>query len=449
MRILLVQLADIGDLILTTPALHALREAQPDAHLTLLTTTHSAPVVEGAGLVDTIVTLDQTAFDRATAALRPGNLRRLFGLGRCDVVVYFHHFTLRAGTLKYALIALATGATRRIGLDNGHGWFLTERLPDGGFGAKHQAQYWLDLVSLLGADPTPRPAQVARETYPLDSESPKRVVIHAGGGAYNTARRWNPESFAAVGNALHETHGAQIILVGAQGDDSAAVQPALQDPPLDLTGQTTLPQLADVIAQADLFISAESGVMHLASAVGTPVIALFGPGNAEAWGPWNPGGQIVILRSAPECSPCSYVGHDLGLRDGCPARTCMRMIPPAQVIQAASAILKGQSAAVPPPPPSRSLAWKNRIRILGLPVDALTFDGWLELIEQWVNHSRQLETGPEIHHVCTINPEFMMIAQQDPNFRHILQRADLCVPDGVGLLWAARQLGSPLPQRVT
>ena len=115
-----------------------------------------------------------------------------------------------------------------------------------------------------------------------------------------------------------------------------AVQAAMKTEALDITGcRHKLPQLANVIASADLFIGAESGVMHLAAAVGTPVIAIFGPGNPDAWGPWNPDGKVAVLRSAPECSPCSYVGHEVGLRDGCPARTCMRLITPAQVITAA------------------------------------------------------------------------------------------------------------------
>ncbi len=458
MRILLVQLADIGDLVLTTPALHALREAQPDAHLTLLTTVHSAPVVEGTGLVDTIITFDQTALNRATAILRPANLRRIFSLGRCDVVVYFHHFTLKAGTLKYALIGLATGAKRRIGLDNGSGWFLTERLPDGGFGAKHQAQYWLDLVGLLGADNRPRPAQAAQKNYPLPETQQRRVVIHAGSGSYSTARRWNPEHFAAVADRLYQEHDAQIILVGGSNDDSAAVQAALHTEALDLTGRTSLPELASVIAQADVFIGAESGVMHLAAA-GTPVVSIFGPGNPDAWGPWTPGGQSIILRSAPECSPCSYVGHGVGLRDGCPARTCMRMVTPDQVVVAAKSILHNEfGGARPVMPELHSPALPNRIRVLGLPVDAITYADWLDLIDQWItkvpsDSPRHAGEGPGVraipYHVCTINPEFIIIAQRDPNFFNILSRADLCVPDGIGLLWAARHLHTPLPQRVT
>ncbi len=158
-RILLVQLADIGDLILTTPALAALRAAHPGARLTLLTSAHAAPVVAGAGLVDAIITLDRRGFNSSWALLRPANLRRLAGIGRCDTVVYFHHFTLRAGTLKFALIALAARARRRVGLDNGRGWFLTDRLPDPGF-EQHQARCWLDLVALLGADAAARPAVI-------------------------------------------------------------------------------------------------------------------------------------------------------------------------------------------------------------------------------------------------------------------------------------------------
>jgi N-acetylglucosaminyldiphosphoundecaprenol N-acetyl-beta-D-mannosaminyltransferase len=289
----------------------------------------------------------------------------------------------------------------------------------------------------------PGQQQVARDTFDLEPTAARRVVIHAGSGAYSLARRWDPEKFAQVADALQTEDQAQVILVGGQNDDSAAVQAAMQTVPLDLTGQTTLPQLADLIAQADVFIGAESGVMHLAAAAGTPVLAIFGPGNAAAWGPWQPEGQSVVLRSAPVCSPCSYVGHAVGLRQGCPARTCMRMVHPDTVLTAVRALLHGQTVAAIHPVNSAAASFPRRIRILDLPVDAITYADWLELIDRWVND------GARVHHVCTINPEFIMIAQQDSNFRNILNRADLCVPDGVGLLWAARYQDTPLPQRVT
>lgn len=443
MRILLVQLADIGDLVLTTPAIHALREAHPQAHLTLLTTSHSAPLVENTDLINEIITFDRKQFNSSTAFFRPGNLRQVLGLrenGRYDVVVFFHHFTLKLGTLKFALIALASGAKQRIGLQNGNGWFLTESIPDGGFGAKHQAQYWLDLVGLMGAKTTRRPQKITQTAYTENLHAPY-VVIHPGSGGYSLARRWDATKFATIADALHTKHGLRIVLVGGKNDDTAAVQAAIQSEAVDLTGKTTLAELAGVIAGAALYIGADSGVMHIAASTGTPIVAIFGPSNHNAWSPWTLNSHAVIIRSGVECSPCSYVGHGIGLREGCPARTCMKLVTVEQVLSGAENILNearpAESTDKPPTPPQHT-----RIRILGLPVDAITYAQWLDLIDQWVHSG-------EPHHVCTTNPEFMMIARRDPNFYNILQRADLCVPDGVGLLWAAKHIGHPIPQRVT
>jgi heptosyltransferase-2 len=267
-RYLIVQLADIGDLILSTPALAALREARPDAHIALLTTAHSAPVIEGVGLADEIIMLDRRQFNSSTALFRPANLRRLLALrkGRYHMVMYFHHFTLRLGTVKFALIAWCAGAKRRIGLDNGNGWFLTERLFDAGFGAKHEAQHWLVLVGLLGADTSARPAKIGidisrggSQTLPHKADGHSRVVIHAGSGGYSKARRWDAEKFAQVADRLHEELDAQIVLVGTADDDGARVRAAMRAEPVDLIGKTTLRELAGVMQASDLFIGADSG----------------------------------------------------------------------------------------------------------------------------------------------------------------------------------------------
>lgn len=446
-RILLVQLADIGDLILTTPALTALREARPDAHLTLLTSAHAAPILEGTGLVDAILTLERQQMNSSAAFFRPANLRRLWRLRGApfEAAVFFHHFTLRLGTFKFALIAWMSGARRIIGLDQGNGWFLTERVQDEGFGARHQAQYWLDLAARLGADPSPRPARAAfSEVLPaaLPPTRARRVVIHPGSGGYSLARRWDAAQFAAVADKLHQEDGVEIVLVGGHSDGAEAVRAAMRSEALDLSGKTSLGELAAVIRSADLFIGADSGVMHLAAAVGTPVVAIFGPSNADAWGPWTPEGRSWVVRSGVECSPCSYVGHGIGLREGCAARTCMRLVSVGQVLAAARALLHPvDEVKAAPRSPLKEHA-RERLHILRLPVDAITYAGWLERIGEWVKSGQP-------HHVCTINPEFIMIAQRDANFANILRRADLCVPDGVGLLWAARYLGQPLPERVT
>jgi N-acetylglucosaminyldiphosphoundecaprenol N-acetyl-beta-D-mannosaminyltransferase len=290
-----------------------------------------------------------------------------------------------------------------------------------------------------------------------------RVAIHAGSGGYSVARRWDADKFAAVADALHDEYGAELVLVGGKGDDTAALKAAMRAPARDLSGQTTLNELAGVLATCNLFIGADSGVMHIAAAVGVPVVAIFGPSNADAWHPWTPGGRHIVVSSRPECAPCSYVGFSVGLRNGSEARTCMRMVTPAHVLSAARALLPPPptpspfnserekhsiSAASSAPSPSSESARGARLHILGTPVDALTYDDWLRRIGAWVRE-RRADNTIRAQHVCTTNPEFIMIAQGDPNFFNILNRAALCVPDGVGLLWAARRLGKPLPARVT
>ncbi|MCC6614401.1 MAG: WecB/TagA/CpsF family glycosyltransferase [Anaerolineae bacterium] len=460
-RLLIVQLADIGDLVLSTPALAALREAHPDAHITVLTTAHAAPILAHTNLADEILLFDKHTFDSAKALLKPPNFWRAVQLawrlrqGHYDTALVFHHFSTRFGALKFAALVWSAGCRRILGLENGNGFFLTERLPDEGFGARHQAQYWLDLAGLTGAATTPRPAvigmseddrqwaagalaDVARSGAPL-------IAVHAGSGGYSHARRWDAAHFAEVADTLAQGHKAQIVLVGGKNDDSGAVKAAMHAPAHDLSGQTTLAQLAAVLEQCDLFVGADSGVVHIATAAGCDVVAIFGPSNHLAWAPWTPNGHHRIVRSAPECSPCSYVETIVGLREGCPARTCMRMVTTEHVIAAADDILNGSETDSPPPPIIPHTQRANRLKMLGIPVDAITYAEWFELIDAWVHDT----ADTRCRHVCTVNPEFIMIAQDDVNFRNILRRADLCIPDGVGLLWAARQQGTPLPERVT
>ncbi len=446
-RLLLAQLADIGDLVLTTPALAALREAYPQAAIDLLASEHALPVVP-PGLIDAAIPLKRGG-SAGRSFYSPANLRLIFSLRRrkYDTVLFFHHFTLRAGVFKFWLIAKACGAKRVVGLKNHNIGFLTNSIDDAGFGALHQAQYWLELVGLLGASREPRPAQVRREPLAGRMTSVRdkpRVVLHTGSGGYSRARRWPAERFAEVACQLSESHEAEIVLVGSREDEPGIAEQLADVNTMDLVGRTTLPQLADLIAGADLFIGADSGVMHIAAATGTPVVSIFGPSNADAWRPWAIGAQATVLRSGVECSPCSYIGHYIGARGGCAARTCMKLVTVEQVTDAARRVLdKEHSPTVDFSASPPTLERDKRLRILDVPVDSITYQTWLLEIDRWIR------AGGRARHVCTVNPEFIMIAQRDPIFFAILQRAAICVPDGVGLLWASRFLGAPLPERVT
>src|SRR5262245_1640369 len=124
----------------------------------------------------------------------------------------------------------------------------------------------------------------------------------------------------------------------------------------------------------------------------------------------------------------------------------MKMVTKQQVLMAARGMLRDEPLPSLQGFPFDSRAgrdWRDRIQILGLPVDKLSYRQWLNLIDKWVR------TSNRVHHVCTVNPEFMVIAQSDVLFATILKRADLCIADGVGLLWAAKRLQTPLPERLT
>lgn len=475
---MVVKLADIGDVLTATPALRALRASYPAARIDLLTTPLAATVAP-ASLVDEVLTAPRALVRTARDA--PALARLLLRLrgGRYDSVLFLHHLTLRSGAAKYRLLAAAAGAANLAGLDNGRGGWLTHPVADRGFGAQHEVVYGLQVAAALGAHTADQRLAAAFDERDAAAagrwlaglQGGLRVAIHPGSGGYSLARRWDPGKWAALADALAGRWNAAIILVGAAADGVEAVQAAMRTPALNLAGQTSLGQLAAVLAQSDLFLGADSGVMHLAAAVGAPVVALFGPSNPQAWGPWTPAGRSAVVRLGLACAPCSYVGHAVGQRDGCWHRSCLADLQPGQVLAAAESLLgrpeefrrpgqaeeasTGRGApeqAQESPAESGILgssidarcapALPGAVEILGVRVHAVTYGQTLDLIAHWI-----AQGGP--HQIATANPEFVMAAQRDAAFRQVLNTADLCAPDGVGLLWAARVLGQRLPERVT
>jgi heptosyltransferase-2 len=347
--ILVVKPGDLGDCVLTTPALRALRLARPRARIDLLAQPIASAVVGGTDLVDEHLRLPRQALD---AAARRGPLGLPFLLAfaarlrarRYDACVLLQHLTTRVGTLKYAGLLLASGAPRRYGLENGRGWFLTERFPDDGFGARHEADYWLGVVGLLGADPAPRPTELPvsdadrRAAADLLRGLTRPIVaLHPGGGDYATvARRWAPDRFAALGRRLAERRGASLLVVGNERGLNAAVAAGCGG--RDLSGRTTLGALAALLGESDLLVSNDSGVAHVGAAAGVPMVAIYGQTDPRAWGPYygKPAGDRAELVQVPlPCRPCLYRRHELGWRHGCATRDCLELISTGMVLAAA------------------------------------------------------------------------------------------------------------------
>ncbi len=350
-RILVVKPADMGDLLFVTPALRALRQTFPQARIDLLAPPSSAPLLQGCPYLDEVITFDKYTFDRPLAFLWPGHWRPLVRLAldlrrrRYDALLIPRHLTTRLGALKYAVLAWATGAPLRAGLDNGRGWFLTHRVPDGGFGAFHEVEYDLQVAACLSAHtddvrlwlPTDEEAEAWAERAVTRWPRPI-VVMHPGSGDYSTARRWPPDRFAALADAWAARHGGTVVLVDASPEVTAAVRQAAHSPVVDLGGQTTLWQMIALIRRCDLFIGNDSGPLHVAAAANVPTVGIYGPSNHLAWGPW--GQRTAIVKRDLPCMPCFYRGHRLGTPQGCPPRPCLTELPVEQVLAVAEGLWK-------------------------------------------------------------------------------------------------------------
>jgi ADP-heptose:LPS heptosyltransferase len=369
-RLLVVKLAEVGDaLVMLLPALRALRQGLPTTRIDVLTTSGGAAVIRGSGFYDDLILFDKHRFDRPAQLLRPTNIWHALQFGwdlrsrHYDAVMLLHHLSTRFGALKYAAFCYATGARRRLGLHNGRGGFLTEAVPDAGYGVRHELDYALQVAGLL----VPTPERVGPVFVPSEDDwhtadrllGPRQpdvlrtIALHPGSGGYAPARRWSATRFAALADALIED-GARIVLVGGAEERAlrATVLAQMRHGArvLDLGGATTLRELVAVLARCDLFVGNDGGVMHLAATAGTPVVAPYGPTDPHAWGPWSPDlwrvdhaypNGVEVLRSGPHttlkaaiaCSPCIYRGTSLGTPNSCPDRTCLERITVAQMLE--------------------------------------------------------------------------------------------------------------------
>jgi ADP-heptose:LPS heptosyltransferase len=239
---------------------------------------------------------------------------------------------------KSALLALATGAPRRLGFaraDAREGSWLvaTEHLPPQGV-ERAKLEQCLAFGDLLGVPPAsiafglaPTPAE-AREADALLAGLPAPLVAACVGSSC-PSRRWFPDRTAAVLDALHGRHGGAAVLLGMTADAAfaAEVVRTTHVPVRDLTGRTTLRQLLAVLARAALVVGPDSGALHLGAALGRPVVSLWGATSALRSAPWGSDDGVVQGESA--CAPCFLKACPIG-------RVCMQSITVDAVVRAAT-----------------------------------------------------------------------------------------------------------------
>lgn len=340
-RILLFRLERIGDLLMVLPAIADLRAACPSAEIDLVVGSWNAELARAIRGVRRVRLLDPDWLARGSGSPLPSMLRQVAGWRAegYDLAVNFEP------DVRSNLLTAAAGAGWTAGYRSGGGGALLDQALEYDQAA-HTTDNARRLVSAtLGVAPSAAAERILeipdasrQEAAALLSglRSP-RVAVHVAGG--RPVKQWDPDRFAEVARRLADTRGASIVLTGAAGDREMigrvkATLPA--DRVVDASVASGLLAVAAVLESCDLMITGDTGPMHLAAAVGTPIVAVFGPSDPRRYAPRGPHDRVV--RVDLPCAPCNRIRLPPAR---CTGRTpdCLALVAPDRVFEAAAGIL--------------------------------------------------------------------------------------------------------------
>jgi heptosyltransferase-3 len=345
MNILIIKLRHLGDVLITTPALSALKGAYPDARITMVVNAGTEVMVMGNPDLEEVIPLERdTDQGKGSGLQRNLNLIKRLRIKQFDLSI---DFTMGD---RGAFLSFLVGAPQRLGFGpkKAKQWWwrlaYTRTVPQPKPN-RHVVESHLDAVRLLGIGPgkpglrffwdekeQARVGALLREKG-LAERQPYLVVHPTSRWMFKT---WKGEGYARVIDAVQQDLGLPVVLTGGPEEkEKAAIQEILSQcrtRPLDFSDRLSLKELGAAIAGARCFLGVDSAPMHMAAAVGTPALALFGPSGDIMWGPWGRGHR-VIKKNWP-CRPCG--------QDGCGGTKksrCLEAIEPAEVLSALAGLL--------------------------------------------------------------------------------------------------------------
>jgi heptosyltransferase-2 len=341
MKILVRATNWIGDAVMAIPALHAIRSRWPDAELTVLARPAIADLYRGQNLADHLIVYDWR-----------GAHRGLWGRERLAAQLRREKFDtalLLQNAFDAAWLAWRAGIPERIGYArDARSWLLTRAVvvPAKGEIPSHESFYYLELlrragwlanlpvVSRIALTVTNESREEARQKLIAAGADPGRMwAAFAAGAAYGSAKCWLPERYAELADRLITAYNADVILFGApqESEMAARIAAGMRGRAINLVGATNTTELSAHLANCGLFVGNDSGAMHVAAAVGLPVVGIFGPTDPQGTSPVTP--SFTPVRQPVSCSPCF-------LRN-CPIdHRCMTRITVDEVFAAASPSLE-------------------------------------------------------------------------------------------------------------
>ena len=322
LKLCLLQTAFLGDCVLTLPLLKKMKEVFPGASVTVVTRPETAEVFSASGLAAEIIE------DRKkTSPSRLAEFNRLVSELRArsfDAVIIPHR------SLRSALLAWRAGVPVRVGFSSSAGSFLlTHKVPFSWL--LHDVERNLALLSPLAEDlKTPFPG-----LRPAAAPAAGGAAVGVNTGSAWPTKRWPAEKWASLIRRLSGEFGTKVLMVGGPGEKDWNAEIERQAGPehcLNLTGRTTMPELMEAIRPLKVFVSNDSGPMHIAAALGVPAVGIFGPTTRElGFFPYGPGNRVVETPLA--CRPCALHGSRK-----CPRGhfLCMRLLTVEEVFKAAA-----------------------------------------------------------------------------------------------------------------
>ena len=341
MKLLIRSTNWVGDAILALPALRAVRSKFPDAHISILARPYVADIYRGQGISDELIPYDPTGEHRGWS----GRQRLISDLRARHLDVAL----LLQNAFDAAWLAWRAHIPKRIGYArDARSLLLTKSIavPKPGEIPPHEKFYYLELLRRAGwLDNLPQVDHIVLQVSHSATRRAAKFLIDAGarpharriaigaGASYGSAKCWPPERFAEWANRFLAHNDADIILFGtaAEAPVSSAIVANMNRKPIDLTGETAIAELPALLSQCHLFLGNDSGAMHVAAAVGLPVVAIFGPTDPFGTAPVTP--RCTVVQQKPYCSPCF-------LRR-CPTdHRCMKQVTPDMVESAVNPWLK-------------------------------------------------------------------------------------------------------------
>jgi heptosyltransferase-1 len=340
-NILIVKLSAIGDVVHTLPSLAALRKRYADADITWVVEEAASDLIMDHPLLDRVIIWRRKGFigdlklGRIRSALK--EIKKFLSELRArpyDLVIDFH------GLFKSAAIVLLSGGTRKLGYDSLQelsGLCYSEKIPEDM--GKHAVDRHLNFARHLGVqEAAPEFVIPIRER----NESHARALLTAGGIGPNDpfvaispqalweTKLWSDQKFAQLSERIIQELNMPVVFTGGEKKSIEGIQSFMTLPSVDLAGRTTLRDLACLYREASLLVTTDSGPMHLAAAMRTPVVALFGPTDPSRTGPY--GKDHTVIRMDLPCSPCFL--------KTCKTKLCMQGITVEDVFQAVRKILE-------------------------------------------------------------------------------------------------------------